>query len=96
MEETMRDVCAHFETEPVEFNGGEQHVHLLVNFPPKLALAKPVNNLKGGSSRRLRHELPDLHRHYYRTNKLWTGSYFAGSVRGAPISTVKQYIRSRS
>jgi putative transposase len=39
MEEIMRAVCADFETELVEFNGENNHVHLLVNFPPTVALA---------------------------------------------------------
>ena len=92
----MRDVCADFETELVEFNGENNHVHLLVNFPPKVALAKLVNSLKGVSSRRLRQEFPDLVPHYYRANKLWSGSYFAGSVGGAPLSVVKQYIEQQN
>lgn len=58
MEEIMRAVCADFETELVEFNGENNHVHLLVNFPPKVALAKLVNSLKGVSSRRMRQEFP--------------------------------------
>ena len=95
-QEIMRDVCADFETELVEFNGENNHVHLLVNFPPKVALAKLVNSLKGVSSRRLRQEFPDLRRHYYRANKLWSGSYFAGSVGGAPLSIVKQYIEQQN
>src|SRR5262249_60412265 len=71
-------------------------VHLLVNFPPKIAIAKLVNSLKGVSSRRMRQEFPDLARHYYRANKLWSGSYFAGSVRGAPLSVVRQYIEQQN
>ena len=77
METIMRDVCADFETELVEFNGKTNHVHLLVNFPPKVALSRLVNSLKGVSSRRLRQEFPDLVRHYYRANRLWSGSHFA-------------------
>jgi putative transposase len=38
VEEIMRAVCADFETELAEFNGKANHVHLLVNFPPKVAL----------------------------------------------------------
>jgi len=95
MEEIMRDVCADFETELVEFNGENNHVHLLVNFPPKVAVSKLVNSLKGVSSRRLRQEFPDLVRHYYRANRLWSGSYFAGSVGGAPLSVLKQYIEQQ-
>jgi hypothetical protein len=46
MEEVMRAVRADFETELVEFNGEPNHVHLLVNFPPKVALSRLVNSLK--------------------------------------------------
>jgi putative transposase len=70
-EETMRAVRADFETELVEFNGENNHVHLLVNFPPKAALAKLVNSLKRVSSPRMRQEFPDLRHHYYQANKLW-------------------------
>lgn len=95
-EEIMRAVCVDFETEMSEFNGEASHVHLLVNFPPKVALSKLVNCLKGVSSRRLRQEFPDLVQHYYRANKLWAGSYFAGSVGGAPISVLRQYIEQQN
>lgn len=96
MEEIMRAVCADFECELVEFNGENNHVHLLVNFPPKIALSKLVNSLKGVSSRRLRQEYPELVRHYWQAQRLWSGSYFAGSVGGAPLSIVKQYIQQQN
>ncbi|SDJ67521.1 putative transposase [Nonomuraea maritima] len=96
MEEIMRDVCLDFETELAEFNGETNHVHLLVNFPPKVALSRLVNSLKGVSSRRMRQEFPRLAQHYYRANKLWSGSYFAGSVGGAPISILRQYIEQQN
>lgn len=96
LEEIMRTVCADFETELVEFNGEDNHVHLLVNFPPKTAIARLVNSLKGVSSRRMRHDFPDLAHHYYRATKLWSGSYFAGSVGGAPLSMVSQYIEQQN
>jgi putative transposase len=96
MEEIMRDVCADFGCELTDFNGEANHVHLLVNFPPKVALSRLVNSLKGVSSRRMRQEFPELARHYYRANKLWSGSYFAGSVGGAPISVLRQYIEQQN
>jgi putative transposase len=96
LEEIMRAVCTHFECELVEFNGENNHVHLLVNFPPKVALSKLVNSLKGVSSRRMRQEFPDLVRHYYQANRLWSGSYFAGSVGGAPLTVLHQYIEQQN
>ncbi|RKN22237.1 IS200/IS605 family transposase [Micromonospora musae] len=96
MEAIMRDVCADFEAELIEFNGANNHVHLLVYYPPKMAVTRLVNSLKGVSSRRLRQEFPDLVHHYYQSNKLWSGSYFAGSVGGAPLTVVKQYIEQQN
>ena len=96
LEEIMRAMRADFETKLVEFNGEAEHVHLLVNFPPKAALSKLPNRLKGVSSWRMRHELPDLARYYYRTNSLWSASYFAGSVGSAPLTALRQYIKQQN
>jgi putative transposase len=45
-EEIMRKVCEDFEAELKEFNGERDHVHLLVHYPPKVAVSKLVNSLK--------------------------------------------------
>ncbi|WTO58542.1 IS200/IS605 family transposase [Streptomyces sp. NBC_00045] len=50
-EEVMLAVCADFATELVEFNGERDHVHLLVHYPPKVALSLLVGSLKGVSAR---------------------------------------------
>ncbi|WP_406041254.1 IS200/IS605 family transposase [Micromonospora sp. NBC_00898] len=96
LEEIMRDVCADFEVELTEFNGEGEHVHMLVNYPPKVAVSRLVNSLKGVSSRRMRQEFPELARHYWRGNKLWSGSYFAGSLDGAPLTILRQYIEQQN
>ncbi|WP_026239846.1 IS200/IS605 family transposase [Parafrankia discariae] len=96
MEEIMRSVCVDFETELVEFNGERDHVHLLVNFPPKVAVSRLVNSLKGVSSRRMRQEFPELIQHYWRAQRLWSGSYFAGSVGGAPLDMLRRYIEEQA
>ena len=92
----MRDVCADFGAELAEFNGDTNHVHLLVNFPPTVTVSQLVNSLKGVSSRRLRQEFPDLLRHYWQANRLCSGSYFAGSLGGAPINVLRQYIEQQN
>ncbi|MGJ7907538.1 IS200/IS605 family transposase [Actinopolyspora sp. H202] len=95
-EQIMRDVCDDFETQLVEFNGADNHVHLLVHFPPKVTLSKLVNSLKGVSSRLLRKEFEDLRVAYWKGARLWSGSYFAGSVGGAPLATMRQYIEQQT
>lgn len=96
MEEIMRDVCQQFEVELVEFNGETDHVHLLVNFPPKVAISKLVNSLKGVSSRKLKLHFPELHKMAWRSDALWSPSYFAGSVGGASIEVLRQYIEQQN
>lgn len=58
MQKIMRAVCADLAAEPVEVNGKHNHVDLLVDVPPKAALPKLVNSLKGVSSRRMRQDFP--------------------------------------
>ncbi len=92
----MRDVCADFGAQPQEFNGETGHVHLPVNFPHTVTISRPVNSLKGVSWRRLRQEFPDLRRPYWRAQRLWSCSYFAGPAGGAPISVLRQYIEQQN
>lgn len=87
-------VCADMEAALVEMDGEDNHVHLLVEYPPKLAVSVLVNSLKGVSSRLLRKERPDLRKRYWK-NVLWSPSYFASSCGGAPISIIKQYIEQQ-
>jgi len=88
-------VCADFDVELVEMDGEGDHVHLLINYPPKLAISNLVNSLKGVSSRLLRRDRPDIAQRYYYKGVLWTPSYFAGSCGGAPISIIRQYIEQQ-
>ncbi|MGW3071174.1 IS200/IS605 family transposase, partial [Streptomyces sp. NPDC001130] len=55
-EEIMRKVCEDFEAQLKEFNGERDHVHLLVHYPPKVAVSKLVNSFKGVSARRTQQE----------------------------------------
>jgi putative transposase len=91
IQQIMRDVRADFGTELAEFNGEPEHVPLLVNVPPTVAISRLVISLKGMSSRRLRQEFRDLRQYYWRARRLSSGSYFAGSVGGALISVLRQY-----
>lgn len=87
---------AFFEAELQEFNGETDHVHLLVKYPPQVALSKLVNSLKGASSRRMKQLHHELIAPAYRSNALWSPSYFACSVGGAPLSVIRQYIEQQS
>jgi len=84
-------VCADFGAVLVECNGEDDHVHLLIEYPPKVPVAALVNSLKGVSARRLRQ------RFRVRTHRehLWSPSYFAASCGGAPLSIIRQFIEGQ-
>ena len=85
-------VCNDFESELVEYNGEDDHVHLLVNYPPKVAISKLVNSLKGVSSHLIRkRNYPNIRNKLW-GNALWSPSYFASSCGGAPLAIIRQYI----
>lgn len=54
LKQLFSKVCADFESELVEMNGEDNHVHLLLKYPPKVSVSSLVNSLKGVSSRMLR------------------------------------------
>ena len=87
-------VCTDSEAELIECDGEDDHVHLLVHYPPKLALSKLVNSLKGVSSRLLRETRPEVTGRYYK-GVLWSPSYFAASCGGAPLSVIAEYVKSQ-
>jgi putative transposase len=78
-------VSADFGAELIECNGLDDHVHLLVHYPPKIALSRLVN------SRRLRVMRPEVSGRY-RNGVLWSPPYFVASCGGAPLSVVRQYV----
>ena len=78
----------------IEANGEDDHVHLLVEYPPKVSVSSLVRSLKGVSSRMLRQERPDIVQHYWK-DMLWSPSYFAASCGGAPLSMIKQYVEQQ-
>ncbi|MFD3595624.1 IS200/IS605 family transposase, partial [Nocardia sp. NPDC058640] len=78
-----------------EFNGETDHVHLLVEYAPKVAVSRLVNSLKGVSARRLRDQYRYWVDQHSMNGHLWSPSYLAASCGGAPISVVRQYIEQQ-
>lgn len=91
----FNSICADFECELIEFNGEDDHVHLLVSFPPKIAISKLVNSLKGVSSRMVRKQnFPEIKSKLWGTH-FWSPSYYVGSCGGVTIQQIKKYIQNQ-
>ncbi len=96
LHELFEDLLEKWECKIVEFNGEEDHIHLLFQYHPDLQLSKLVNSLKSVSSRKLRQEfLDELEKVYYKKKVVWNSSYFIASCGGVTISTLKKYIENQ-
>jgi putative transposase len=91
-EQVMRDACAGMGAQLKEFNGQDDHVHLLVHYPPKLSVSTLVNRLKGVSAHYLRKEFTGQVSRALMHGHLWSPSYFAASAGGAPLAIIREYI----
>ena len=88
-------ICTDFESNLIEFDGEGDHVHLLIEYPPKVAVSRLVNSLKGVSSRLLRKKKYPSIQNALWGGSLWSPSYFAGACGGAPLATIRQYIEQQ-
>ena len=94
-ERVMRKVCDDFGAVLREFNGEHDHVHLLVEYPPKVSVSALVNSLKGASARRLRSQYAGKVNRARMNGHFWSPSYLAASCGGAPLSIIRQYIEQQ-
>ena len=85
MRVVFASVCTDFEAELVEFDGEHDHVHLLVNYPPKVAVSALVNSLKGVSSRMIRKKnYPSIRRKLW-GGALWSPSFSPVAAKALPL-----------
>ena len=88
--------------EAVEVNGWgieelsiqEDHVHLMIQANPRDSVADVVQVLKGGTSRVLRKEFPELQEFLW-GDSFWADGYFAETVGKVDAEVVKKYIKQQ-
>lgn len=95
LEQIFRDTCFKWESSVVEFNGEEDHVHLLIDYNPKVQISKLVNNLKTVSSRLIRKEFSEQVGKFYYKPVFWSGAYFVSSSGGVTLEQLKDYVQSQ-
>ena len=85
-----------WECELVDFNGESDHVHLLIDYKPDIALSKLIANLKTVSSRLIRRDFPELaSKYFYNKPYFWTGAYFVASCGGVTVEQLKKYVENQ-
>ena len=93
--ETTREVCERHGVSLVEADGESDHLHLVVDYPPKVSLSILVGAIKTNTSRRVREQNWPEARAKLWGEHFWSPSYFAVSTGGAPLEAVRQYVREQ-
>ena len=66
------------------------HVHLLIEIPPKYAVSKVVGDIKSDTARKMRKKFEYIGKQ----SNVWSVGYFVTTV-GANEKTIEKYIRSQ-
>lgn len=81
--------------EIIEFNGEEDHIHILFEAPPQIQLSKLINSFKTVSSRYIRKEFSQHLSKFYWKPYFWNRSYLVLTTGGAPIDIIRKYIEEQ-
>lgn len=95
LEQIFHATVMKWECRIVEFNGEADHIHLIIDYNPKVQISKFVNNLKTVSSRLIRKEFATILESVYSKPVFWTGAYFVASCGGVTVEQLKQYVQSQ-
>lgn len=71
------------------------HVHLLVNFPPRKAITSVVKALKGRSAFLFLQSHPEIKKSKCWGGHLWSSSYYVGSLGNMSKEVVENYINNQ-
>jgi len=69
----------------------KDHIHMHIEYPPKLSVSEIVKKLKGRSSRLLQHEFPHLKKRYWGQH-FWATGYGAWSTGNITDEMVQEYL----
>jgi len=81
--------CEELVCTPIAIGGIEDHVHLLVRFPPTLPLTKLIGEVKGASSHLVTHKLAP--HSFFK----WQASYGVFTVSLRSLDQVAAYVRNQ-
>lgn len=94
LEELFRECAQMNEWTIEELNIQEDHVHMLIGLKPSISVSKAVQYLKGGSSRVIRKEYPELEEFLW-GDSFWSDGYFAETVGTISEDRIREYIKNQ-
>ena len=92
VEETLRMLCQWKGIEILEMNVRADHVHLVLQIPPKLSVSEAVGILKGKTAIKLFKSYPGLRRRPYWGNHFWARGYCVTTI-GMDEDKIRRYVK---
>ena len=89
----LRRLCEYKSVEIVEAHACIDHIHMLVEIPPKIAVSSFVGYLKGKSSLMIYEQFPEL-KYKYRNREFWCRGYYVDTA-GKNANKIAEYIRNQ-
>jgi len=75
----IKEISEEYGFEIEEMEVAEDHVHILISFPPKRSIGEVVRTIKSISARELFREFPGIRKRLW-AGELWEDGYFARTV----------------
>ena len=89
--EILRTLCNWKKIKIIEAEVCPDHVHMLVEIPPKIAVSSFMGYLKGKSSLMIYEKFPEL-KYKYRNREFWCRGYYVDTA-GKNAKKIEEYIR---
>jgi putative transposase len=77
-----------------ELNIQKDHVHMLVQIKSNISISKAVQLFKGGSSKKIREEFPELEEFLW-GDSFWGDGYFAETFGKVNEDIIREYVKNQ-
>jgi len=78
----------------VELNIQKDHIHMIIQLKQTISLSNAVQRFKGGSSKVIRDEFPELKEFLWGKN-FWAEGYFAKTVGRVTEDSIREYVKNQ-
>ena len=94
LRDLIRGICTQYRVDIIRGHIGKDHVHLYLQIPPRMAVSRLIQYLKGKTSRKLQIEYPSLKKRYWGKH-LWAIGYFIRTSGNVTDEQIKLYIENQ-
>jgi putative transposase len=96
VQEVVRDeikkLCVWMQIEIIEGHVCEDHIHICISIPPKIAISEIVGTLKNKTAIRMFNKFSELRKGYWRSH-FWSRGYYVTIGRNEKM--IREYIKNQ-